>query len=203
MLPSSKMLLSCLMLLPYIKAEQAEKVKEYDLCEGAEPNVDKNATISDVGLFMTGFHATWDSPPVSIGGHCTMGKNVDVLCAQLNIRLTLCLKSRHRLLAWTWSTVSTYRWLYTQYIPELTNTILDNKTAKYDEVSFEYDQDTEVCSIWSSSFKTQLDFNGTAKSSAYIGNALGPCSVFMSSLDKAKKILIFTDPDKLEEGEGK
>lgn len=66
MLPSSKMLLSCLMLLPYIKAEQAEKVKECELCEGAEPIVEKNATISDVGLFMTGIIATWKSPPVSL-----------------------------------------------------------------------------------------------------------------------------------------
>jgi hypothetical protein len=77
MLPSSKMLLSCLMLLPYIKAEQAEKVKEYDLCEGAEPNVDKNATISDVGLFMTGFHATWNSRPVSIGAPCVRRQTID------------------------------------------------------------------------------------------------------------------------------
>jgi hypothetical protein len=77
MLSSSKMLLSCLMLLPYIKAEQAEKVKEYDLCEGAEPNVGKNATISDVGLFMTGFHATWNSRPVSIGAPCVRRQTID------------------------------------------------------------------------------------------------------------------------------
>jgi hypothetical protein len=77
MLPSSKMHLSCLMLLPYIKAEQAEKVKEYELCEGAEPNVEKNATISDVGLFMTGLLVTWDSPPVSIGAPCVRRQTID------------------------------------------------------------------------------------------------------------------------------
>lgn len=89
------------------------------------------------------------------------------------------------------------------YIPRLTDTFLDNQTAHYKDLSFEYDQDTEVCSIWHSKFKLGIDYDRTAKSSVYIGNAQGPCSVYMSSLEQAKKILIFADPDKVEEGEGK
>jgi hypothetical protein len=88
------------------------------------------------------------------------------------------------------------------YIPGLTDTFLDNQTAHYEDLSFEYDQDTEVCSIWNSKFRLGIDYNRTAKSSVSIGNALGPCSVYMSSLDKAKKLLIFADSDKVGEGEG-
>jgi hypothetical protein len=66
MLPSSKLLSACLMLLPLIKAEQAEEIKQYDLCEGADPNVEKNENVSDVGSFVIGIIATWKSPPVSL-----------------------------------------------------------------------------------------------------------------------------------------
>jgi hypothetical protein len=66
MLPSSKLLSACFMLLPLIKAGQAEEVNKYDLCEGADPNVEKNEGVSDVGSFVTGIIATWKSPPVSL-----------------------------------------------------------------------------------------------------------------------------------------
>lgn len=88
------------MLLPFIKAGQAEEVNKYDLCEGADPNVEKNEEVSDVGSFLTGIIATWKSPPGSLTARFETTDHHTEFCQYLHSRPLLYLTSRLRVLAW-------------------------------------------------------------------------------------------------------